>query len=135
MSRALALRPLTADETRLLKAGLRSPKGMTVRRSQILLASAKGYSPTQIASVVGCNGITVTRVISDFHARGVASVHEERRQSGPRRPSRPRIEEREPGITAALERLVTNEIAGDPMGRASWVRSSLSKLSNALAAQ
>jgi transposase len=135
MRRALALRPLTADETQQLKAGLRCPEGMTVRRSQILLASAKGYSPTQIASVVGCKGITVTRVISDFHARGVASVHEERRQPGPRRSSRPRIEEREPGITAALERLVTNEIAGDPMGRASWVRSSLRKLSDALAAQ
>lgn len=135
MRRAKALRPLTPEETRQLKAGLRSPKGMTVRRSPILLASAKGYSPTQIASVVGCNGITVTRVISDFHAREVTSVHEERRQPGPRRLSRPRIEEREPGITEALERLLEGEIAGDPMGGASWVRSSLRKLSNALAAQ
>jgi DNA-binding NarL/FixJ family response regulator len=70
MRRALALRSLTADETRELKLGARSTKGMTVRRSQILLASARGYSPTQIASVLGCNASTVTYVISDFHAAG-----------------------------------------------------------------
>ena len=135
MKRALALRPLTDDEFRQLKAALRSPTGFTVRRSQILLASANGYTPTQIADVVGCKGTTVTRVIADFHVRGVASVHEERRQPGPRRPSRLRIEDREPGITAALERLVSAEVAGDPMGGTSWVRSSLQKLSDALAKQ
>jgi len=48
-------------------------------------------------------------------------VHEERRQLGSRRLSRPRIEEREPGITAALERLVSAEVAGDPMGGTTWV--------------
>ena len=63
----------------------------------------------------------MTRVIADFHARGVTSVHEERRQLGSRRLSRPRIEEREPGITAALERLVSAEVAGDPMGGTTWV--------------
>jgi transposase len=135
MKRALTLRPLTDDETRQLKAALRSPKGFTVRRSQILLASANGYTPTQIADVVGCKGTTVTRVVADFHARGVASVHEERRQPGPQQPRRLRIEDREPGITAALERMVSAEVAGDPMGGTSWVRSSLQKLSDALGRQ
>jgi transposase len=118
-----------------MKMGTRSAKGMTVRRSQILLASATGYSPTQIASVVGCNARTVIHVISDFHARGMVSVQKPRRQSGSRRPGRPRIEEREPGITAALERLLADEIAGDPMGRALWVRSSLRRLRDALGKQ
>src|SRR5262245_14507116 len=135
MRRALTLRPLTADEARQLKAGLRSAKGMTVRRSQILLASSTGYTPAQIAPIVGCTATTVTKVISDFHARGMLSVQEMRRLPGARRPGRPSIEEREPGITAALERLLADEIAGDPMGRASWVRSSLRKLRDALGRQ
>jgi transposase len=108
---------------------------MTVRRSQILLASARGYSPTQIASVVGCRASTVTHVISDFHARGIVSVQEQCCRPGSRRRGRLRIEEREPGITAALERLLADEIAGDPMGRESWVRSSLRRLSDALGEQ
>jgi hypothetical protein len=123
---------LTADETSRLKAALRSPIGFTVRRSQILLATAKGYTPAQIEAVVGSKADTVTKVIADFHARGVTSVHEERRRPGPRRLSRLRIEDREPGITAALERLVSAEVAGDPMGGTTWVRSSLRKLSDAL---
>jgi len=135
MRRALALRPLTGGEIRQLKVGRCSAKGMTVRRSQILLASAAGHSPTQIASVVGCNPSTVTHVISDFHDRGIVSVHEERRQPGARRRGRLRIEEREPGITVALEQLLADEIAGDPMGRASWVRSSLRRLRDALGRQ
>ena len=111
MRRALALRPLTGGEIRQLKVGRCSAKGMTVRRSQILLASAAGHSPTQIASVVGCNPSTVTHVISDFHDRGIVSVHEERRQPGARRRGRLRIEEREPGITVALEQLLADASA------------------------
>jgi transposase len=126
---------LSAEETLQLKAGLRSPKGFTVRRSQILLATSNGYTPSQIASVVGCKISTVAQVISLFHARGVTYLHAQREQLGPRRPGRPRIEEREPGITAALERLLADEVAGDPMGRTSWVRSSLRKLRGALVKQ
>jgi hypothetical protein len=135
MARALAVRPLTADEIRQLRIGRCSAKGMAVRRSQILLASAAGYGPTQIASFVGCDPSTVANVISDFHTRGIVSVHEERRQPGAGRCGARRIEEREPGITAALERLLADEIAGDPMGRASWVRSSLRRLKDALGRQ
>jgi len=135
MRKTPALRPLTSEEAQHLKASLRSPIGFTVRRTQILLASANGCTRTQIAAVIGCVGTTVTRVIADFHARGVTSVHEERRQSRPRPVSRLRIEEREPGITAALERLVSAEVAGDPMGGTTWVRSSLRKLSDALGRQ
>src|SRR5262249_52396755 len=58
-----------------------------------------------------------------------------RRRPGSRRRGGPTIEEREPGITAALEKLLVYETAGDPMGRASWVRSSLQKLSDALGRQ
>ena len=135
MNRSLALRPLRKDEIQQLKAGLRSSRGFTVRRSQILLARAKGFTPTQIASVVGCGQFTVTKVIREFHARGIVYLRESQHLVGPHRPGRPSIEEREPGITIALERLLQDEIAGDPMGGATWVRSSLRKLAKALSSR
>jgi hypothetical protein len=39
---------------------------------------------------------------------------------------------KQPGITAALERLLADEIAGDPMTEQRWVRSSLRRLSECL---
>lgn len=66
---------------------------------------------------------------------GGACVHAPRAGPAPFRRGGPRIEEREPGITAALERLLAGEVAGDPMGGTSWVRSSLRKLRDALGSQ
>jgi hypothetical protein len=43
------------------------------------------------------------------------------------------IEERDPAIIPALERLLPDEIAGDPMTEQKWVRSSLRMLSKKLA--
>lgn len=42
------------------------------------------------------------------------------------------IEIKDPGIETALQNLVSEEIAGDPMGRQKWVRSSLRNLSRRL---
>jgi hypothetical protein len=55
----------------------------------------------------------------------------------PSRPriGRPRCDERDPGLIAALERLLGEETAGDPMGEKKWVRSSLRCLSKQLKAQ
>ncbi len=44
-------------------------------------------------------------------------------------------EDEDPTILSALELLVTDEVAGDPMGRQRWVRSSLRHLSERLVAQ
>lgn len=41
---------------------------------------------------------------------------------------RPRTEENFPAITAALQEMLSNEVAGDPMGEQTWVRSSARKL-------
>src|SRR6516225_1153164 len=46
---------LTAEDRQHLEAGLHSPDAFTLRRSQILLASARGYRPSQIAPVLGCS--------------------------------------------------------------------------------
>ena len=45
---------------------------------------------------------------------------------------RPRTEEKLPAITAALEEMLSNEVAGNPMGAQTWVRSSARKLAQRL---
>jgi hypothetical protein len=50
----------------------RSPSAFTVRRCQILLASAEGQSTTTIACHLRCTDQTVRNVIHAFHQRGLA---------------------------------------------------------------
>src|SRR5215470_19953202 len=64
------VRPLTADEQATLETGLRSPSAFTVRRCQILLASAEGQSTTTIARHLHCTDQTVRNVMHAFHQRG-----------------------------------------------------------------
>ncbi len=49
------VRPLSDAEHETLEAGLRSPDAFTLRRCQILLASADGQNAYQIATNLGCN--------------------------------------------------------------------------------
>jgi len=135
MGQTPPLRALTAEEIQQLQAGLRSPKAFTLRRCQILLAHAQGLRPSQFAEIIGCTLATVRNVIGDFHERGITCVHRERPQEGALPRGRPRIEEKQPGITAALERLLTDDIAGDPMTEKRWVRVTLTRLSKQLKEQ
>jgi len=135
MGHTIALRTLTPDEVQQLRAGLRSPRAFTLRRCQVLLASAQGLLPSSFAGAIGCTMATVRNVISDFHERGVACVHQERRREGALPRGRPRVEAKQPGITAALERLLADDIAGDPMTEKRWVRVTLTRLSEQLREQ
>ena len=45
------------------------------------------------------------------------------------------VEVKDPEITRALERMLSDEVAGDPMGRQKWVRSSIRNLSKKLKEQ
>jgi transposase len=74
MQAALFVRPLTEKELAELEAGRRSSQGFTVRRSQMLLASAQGESTTRIAQHLGCSDQTVRNAIHDFHERGLAAL-------------------------------------------------------------
>jgi transposase len=60
-----------ADERATLETGLRSSSAFTVRRCQILLASAEGQSTTAIAGSLRCTDQTVRNVIHAFHQRGL----------------------------------------------------------------
>ena len=74
MQAPLSVRPLTADERQALEAGLRSANGFTVRRCQMLLASADGESTPTIARIVRCNDQTVRNAIHAFNARGCTAL-------------------------------------------------------------
>jgi|SRR5436305_7441576 transposase len=76
MKPPLYVRPLTDDEREALKAALRSPDAFTLRRSQILLASARRRRPQQIADDLGCASQTVRNAITAFNHRGLAALQE-----------------------------------------------------------
>jgi transposase len=72
MQTPLCIRPLTADERATLEAGLRSSSAFTVRRCQILLASAEGQSTSTIAHQLRGTDQTVRNTMHAFHQRGLA---------------------------------------------------------------
>jgi transposase len=74
MQTSLFIRPLMADERDTLAAGLRSAEAFTVRRCQILLASAEGQHTTTIARALRCHDQTVRNAIHAFHQRGVRAL-------------------------------------------------------------
>src|SRR3982751_4816262 len=68
------LRPLTAEERHALEAGRRSADAFTVRRSQVLLASADRVPPADIGRVVGCTAQAVRNAIRAFEADGLGCL-------------------------------------------------------------
>jgi transposase len=81
---------LSPGEHRALRDGLRSPSAFTLRRSQILTASAEGLKPAQIGARLGCSAQTVRNAIRAFHAAGTDCLGE-----GSHRPvsARPEIDD------------------------------------------
>src|SRR5919199_6336899 len=71
MKRPIYVRPLSDAERETLEAGLRSPDAFTLRRWQILLASADGQNAYQIARNLGCNPQTVRNAIHKFNEEGL----------------------------------------------------------------
>ena len=69
-----SIRHVTDEERAALETGLRSHAAFTVRRCQIVLASAGGQKPSQIATTLHCAPQTVRNVIHAFDAHGMACV-------------------------------------------------------------
>src|SRR3954462_11302259 len=82
MKPPLFVRLLSPEERRCLRDGLRSPSAFTLRRSQILLASAEGLKPSQIRARLGCATQTVRDALRAFAAEGTGCLTE--------KPHRPR---------------------------------------------
>jgi transposase len=80
------VRACTPEERRQLTASLRSSDAFTLRRCQILLASARGQRPATIARHLGCATQSVRNALHAFDTRGLASLHAQAR-----RPKRTRL--------------------------------------------
>ena len=74
MKPPLFVRDLTDAERVALRRGLRSPEAFTLRRCQIVLASAEGQRPSGIAAALGCATQTARDAIRAFHAGGVGCL-------------------------------------------------------------
>jgi transposase len=81
MRRPIFVRELADDERQGLEAGLRSSDAFTVRRCQIILASARGERAPRIAEFLGCDDQTVRNAVKAFNERGLATL-----KMGSRRP-------------------------------------------------
>jgi transposase len=76
MQAPLLVRPPSEEEQQALAAGLCSADAFTLRRSQIVLASARGEHVPAIARSLGCSEQTVRNAIRAFDGTGVAALHE-----------------------------------------------------------
>jgi transposase len=76
MKEPLFVRALTKSEHTGLRAGLRSALAFTLRRSQLLLLSADGKTPRQIARHLGCTDQTVRNVLRAFATEGLGCLEQ-----------------------------------------------------------
>ena len=74
MKPPLFVRPLTDSERAALRAGLRSQDAFTLRRCQVLLASADGLRPARIAERFGCASQSARNAIRAFAAEGIGCL-------------------------------------------------------------
>ena len=70
------VRKLTEEEQQDLVRGTRSGSGFTMRRSHILLLSAEGLTPQQIAQRLHCGDQTVRNVIRAFEREGLGCLRQ-----------------------------------------------------------
>ena len=71
MKTPIYVRELTEVEQETLKKGLRAKDPFKIRRSQIVLASARKETARRIARTLGCDDQTVRNVIKKFNAIGL----------------------------------------------------------------
>jgi hypothetical protein len=86
MKPPLSGRALTAEERQRRAAGRHSADAFTLRRGQLLLASARGQRPSTIARHLGCATQSVRHAIHVVNTRGLPSRHAQFR-----RPQRTRV--------------------------------------------
>ncbi|HEU5013537.1 MAG TPA: helix-turn-helix domain-containing protein [Roseiflexaceae bacterium] len=75
MPNPIFVRPFTDAEQQALEQGLQSSAAFTLRRCQILLASARGETAITIARQLSCGDQTVRNAIHAFNTCGLAALH------------------------------------------------------------
>ena len=86
MKPPIFVRSLADAEREALEAGLRSCQAFTLRRCQILLASARGKRPSEVGQALGCTSQTVRNAIRAFNTRGLAALEEGSHRAHSRQP-------------------------------------------------
>src|SRR5436305_5619882 len=74
MKAPMFVRPLTDAEREAVETGLRSSNAYTLRRSQIVAASARGEHIPRIARHLSCNEQTVRNAVHAFNREGPAAL-------------------------------------------------------------
>jgi transposase len=74
MPNPIFVRPFADDERQAIENRLRSSDAFTLRRCQILLASARGATPITIARRLSCGDQTVRNAIHAFNSGGLAAL-------------------------------------------------------------
>jgi hypothetical protein len=110
------------------------------RRQRSLWAAAEaetiGYGGcVMLSGVTGLSVQTITARKIGIRSTNTASAGSLVRYERRGRVGRKLVEVNDPGIMPALERMLSDEVAGDPMGRQKWVRSSIRKVSKKLKEQ
>ena len=100
MKPPIFVRTPSKEEREALEAGLRSSDAFVLRRCQILLASARGERPPQIAENLRCGQQTVRNAIHAFNERGVDAL-----QAGSSRPKEVHAAFDEEGVESLREML------------------------------
>jgi transposase len=75
MKPRIFIRDLSEEEHQALSAGLRSSDAFVLRRSQILVASARGATVPRIALALSCDEQTARHAIHAFNEKGLAALH------------------------------------------------------------
>jgi hypothetical protein len=84
---------------------------------------------TRVAEITGLGKPTIARGRRELEQLVQGEPLQNRCRAGP---GKPRVEQTYPAITAALEELLSDEVAGSPDGEQKWVRSSVAKLTQRL---
>jgi len=131
-SRPLIRIHLPPDALSSLQTTFRTTSDRRLRdRAQIILMAHRGRPHQAIAEDLGIDRRSVTRWLNAYVKRGLDGLQP--RYAKGRLPA----EKRYPGITAALEALLSDELAlaGSPEAEQKWVRSSAKNLSQRLREQ
>ena len=91
MKPPIVVRIPTDEERQILKAGLRSPNALVLRRCQILLASTQNKPVKEIAADLKCAAQSVRNVLHAFNRGGVEAALV--RQSNRPKSARPILDE------------------------------------------
>lgn len=99
-------------------------------KSKRLLAGflAKIYSIKKVVEITRLAKTTITKGLKELNEKPISNIERIRKTGGGRK----KIEERYPNFLITLEKIIDNDIAGDPMTSRKWIRKTLRRIKELL---